>query len=491
MLFSWWKRNVALNTFAYTSFILGLASTITGTYVTYQLQHIGFLIGTDLDGGSCLTYCIVPWGGKRLDLNSVLLYLSAMQTGLGGFVAIFVVAYADFWKHKSLLLPIFMVVYGALGIPSYWLTAPTLANFNTLFAIFVVYGVITVIFMALLNVYIPHYMRSANESVSASPSMQRKMGFVISSIGMVFSNISGVIMLGVIALLSAYLPTAEQQSAGLLVTTIVGFITVVAALGSYLGLPTLPARAPPADDGPLWKSAVLELLTPFRKLLHAPNMLILLLAYTIYTDTQFALISIINQLFFVTLAPNTLEYTLFTLAGQAFVIIATLALVWVQRVWGKKLNLERCLLVGYAMLLVVPVWCCIGMSHQNAFGNKHRWEFYVQQLLMNTSSAIVNVVFRILYAEFIPAGEEVMWYGLQIVVSCATTWVTYVATGPLQNATHDLRFPVVLCLVFLAFPVALEVVRVTVPRFRKAEKSEVLEDAQKTKTSEESTCNYY
>ena len=52
-----------------------------------------------------------------------------------------------------------------------------------------------------------------------------------------------------------------------------------------------------------------------------------------------------------------------------------------------------------------------------------------------------------------------MWYGLQVVLSCATTWITYVATGPLQNAKHDLRFPLILCLIFYGVALALEGVR--------------------------------
>jgi hypothetical protein len=51
------------------------------------------------------------------------------------------------------------------------------------------------------------------------------------------------------------------------------------------------------------------------------------------------------------------------------------------------------------------------------------------------------------------------WFGLQVVVSCATTWVNYVATGSLQSSTHNLRFPLILCVVFLLIPPVLEALR--------------------------------
>jgi hypothetical protein len=84
---------------------------------------------------------------------------------------------------------------------------------------------------------------------------------------------------------------------------------------------------------------------------------------------------------------------------------------------------------------------------------------------MQVAGIIVTVIFRILYAECISQGEEVMWYGLQVVLSCATSWVAYVATGPIQDATHNLRFPTVVCLVFMILPVGLEMVRLISPVF--------------------------
>jgi hypothetical protein len=98
---------------------------------------------------------------------------------------------------------------------------------------------------------------------------------------------------------------------------------------------------------------------------------------------------------------------------------------------------------------------------------QYRWEFYVQTLVLFISYSVVNPVFRLLYAEMIPTGEEVLWFGLQLVLSCATTWVTYVATGPLQNATHNLRFPLILCLAFFIVSLVLECTRYWLPYFKK------------------------
>lgn len=67
------------------------------TYVVYQLQVVGFLIGTDGSGSPCTTFCIVSWAGSKHDLNSVLLYLNAFAFGLGGIISLFLSAYSDYW----------------------------------------------------------------------------------------------------------------------------------------------------------------------------------------------------------------------------------------------------------------------------------------------------------------------------------------------------------------------------------------------------------
>ncbi len=92
-----WKRDSAYYTYLYCQFLIGIPILIFDTYVLYQLQVVGFLIGTDLDGQPCTKYCIVPWGGMQIDLNSVVLYLNAFAFALGGILMIFLSAYSDFW----------------------------------------------------------------------------------------------------------------------------------------------------------------------------------------------------------------------------------------------------------------------------------------------------------------------------------------------------------------------------------------------------------
>lgn len=58
---------------------------------------------------------------------------------------------------------------------------------------------------------------------------------------------------------------------------------------------------------------------------------LLLISYTAYTDTVFAMSAVTAQLFYATLKPSTLEYSLYTLAQNLFRLIRTLSFYLVQR----------------------------------------------------------------------------------------------------------------------------------------------------------------
>lgn len=355
-------------------------------------------------------------------------------------------------------------------------------------ALYVVYAVVTYILVVAFNMFIPHCMRTAeqkkptnasslqqtfnddktpaiefnmpvDETKTATPSTTRKYGFKMSIWGSISTSAGGILALVLVIILSQTLSGASGQSAGLLVTTVVGFITIEGSIVTYLGLPVIPAK--PGKD---WKAWWIELFTPLKDLLQRKNMAALLLSYTIYTDTVFALNSVTSQLYFAEVQPDTLEYSLYSIAGIIFQLVCTLGFYLLQS-WRPPFSLEYWLVIGYALVLIVPIWGCIGFADDINFGFKNRWEFYVQSLVFYLSGSIVNPTFRVLFAELVPKGSEIEWFGLQVVLSCATSWVSYVANAPLQNATHQLRFPLVSCLMILIVPVALEIIRCTMKLF--------------------------
>lgn len=86
------------SSYIWVNFIIGLPFIAYGTYVIFQLQQIGFIIGHGVDEPTCMTSCIVPFGSSELDMNAVILYLNGMGFAFGGFIMIFVAALADYWS---------------------------------------------------------------------------------------------------------------------------------------------------------------------------------------------------------------------------------------------------------------------------------------------------------------------------------------------------------------------------------------------------------
>jgi len=297
-------------------------------------------------------------------------------------------------EKKSVLVALLIICYGAVAIPVYWLKNTTQADFDALMALYVVYAVLTYNLVVVFNMFIPHCMRTAGqeESIDLSssqhtssngtkmtatedikfvdgtktvePSVPRKYGFRMSIFGGISTFIGGIIALVVVIILSQTLPNEDGQSAGLLVTTVVGFITIAGSIVTYLGLPAIPTK--PKKD---WKAWWLEFFTPLKDLLRRRNMAVLLLSFTIYTDTAFALNSVTSQLYFVEVKPDTLEYSLYSMSFNIFGAVTTLGF-YLWQVWRPPFSLEYWLVIGYALILIIPIWGCIGFSESTDFGFK-------------------------------------------------------------------------------------------------------------------------
>jgi hypothetical protein len=195
-------------------------------------------------------------------------------------------------------------------------------------------------------------------------STPRKYGFKMSIWGATSTAVGGILALLVVIILSQTLPGADGQSTGLLVTTIVAFLTIVGSIVTFLGLLAIPAEL--KKD---WKAWWSELFTPLKNLLQRRNMAVLLLSYTIYTDTVFALSSVMSQLYFVEVKPDALEYSLYSMAFNIFGTVITLGF-YLWQIWRPPFTLEYWLVIGYALILIVPIWGCIGLADNINFGFK-------------------------------------------------------------------------------------------------------------------------
>ncbi|TKA65665.1 hypothetical protein B0A55_08788 [Friedmanniomyces simplex] len=68
-------------------------------------------------------------------------------------------------------------------------------------------------------------------------------------------------------------------------------------------------------------------------------------------------------------------------------------------------------------------------------------EFYFLQALLQIANSVANVVFRVLFAEMFPCGDEVQYDGFQLAISLATVWIPQIVNAPVVNASNKFRIP--------------------------------------------------
>lgn len=166
-----------------------------------------------------------------------------------------------------------------------------------------------------------------------------------------------------------------------------------------------------------------------------PNAFKYLLAFTIYNDSIFAFAAVTGEascfsarslwpaqmmlltgnLFNLSFRPSLVEYTCYSIAGTAASILgATAFYVLFPRL---RYTLRQWTIGCYVLVSFVAFWCLLGLSGRSAVGFKHRAEFYIAQVVQNLATAILTVVFRVLFPELFPTGSEIQYFGFQLVVS--------------------------------------------------------------------------
>jgi hypothetical protein len=112
---------------------------------------------------------------------------------------------------------------------------------------------------------------------------------------------------------------------------------------------------------------ILTVLAPFRDLAKRRSMAVLLISFTIYTDTTYAISSVTSQLFVLEVLPGTLEISLYALASTISGVVCSVGFMALRPY--VPIRLETWLLIGYGIMILIPVWGAIGFANVS-FGFK-------------------------------------------------------------------------------------------------------------------------
>ncbi|KDN47170.1 hypothetical protein K437DRAFT_255964 [Tilletiaria anomala UBC 951] len=464
-----------------SSFATGPAFGGYASYVSFQIQNIGYLIGHEpgnAPGSGCdffATTCLVPMAGAGdINLTSFILYLNAISYAVSGALVFIVAGIGDYTDYKREQYIFFIIVYGALCLPITALTGYSTSIYNTLAGLYVVFNIIGFLVQVWGNIFIPYCMREMHEEASESKNveveastegnlvvaeqmhatvstrMDREIRGVRMSIwGSNSLNLSILIFYVVVICL---IVASATTAAGLTMTTVAGAVCLFLALVAWPFLPSPSGR--PLPEGKSW---FMLPFTTFAQMFQAvyryPDAFRFLLAYTIYNDTLFAFGTVTGTLFNLTFRPSLLEFTGYSMVGPGVSIIVGTA--WRYIFPRTSLTLRHWAIISYSIVAFIAFWAILGMSPHIAIGFKQRWEFYLMAVLQNAAGAIVSPLFRVLFSELFPKGSEIRFFGFQLVLSCSTTWIPQVINGPIVNATNNIRLPAAVCLPAFLICIAL------------------------------------
>lgn len=168
-----------------------------------------------------------------------------------------------------------------------------------------------------------------------------------------------------------------------------------------------------------------------------PEAFKLLISYTVYNDTVFAFGTVTSTLFQNVLRPSMLEFTLYSLSGAVTSLI--FATFWLFLFPRTGLSLRQWAIGAYLLVSILPFWSMLGLRGSIPIGFKHRWEFYLFNVLQNAAGSVLSPLFRVFFCQLFPKGSEIRYFGFQLVLSCLTTWIPQVVNGPIIDATGQPR----------------------------------------------------
>lgn len=465
-----------------STFAIGAPFASFVTYVGFELQNIGYVVGHvpgAAPGSGCppaATSCRVPFAGSGdVNLTSYILYLNAIIYALSGGLTLIISGIGDYIAYQREQYVAQLVLYGILCLPIASFRGSDVATFNTLSGLYVVFNVIGFIAGAWMNIFIPFVMHESEEG-SVPPRQSPSSGgndeeeeegksrkAIADGMRMGVWGANGLSAGQIILfIVSIGLTFASATYAGLYTTTTSGVLCILVSLAAWRLLPAPKAKRRTQDKMTVraWlKLPVTTFSLLFRQVWEYPESFKFLLAYTIYNDTLFAFSSVTGQLFNLDVRPSLREFTYYSLVQPVAAVVGATAFLYLRPAMRDYvgMTLRHWVVLSYALTCFAALWCAIGISPSVGIGFKHRWEFYFFQALQSAAASVAGVAFRVLFSRLFPQGNEIQFFGFQLVLSLGTVWVPQIVNGPIVDATDNLRLPAAIssALLLLCVVVAL------------------------------------
>lgn len=430
-------------------FSTGPVAAMSRSYVSAAIQSMANNLGHKKAGETCKptgSDCYVRFGSGAVNFTAYVTYLKAIYTSFDGLFCFFTMGIVDYANYKKWALCLSMVLYGSLALPFAGLSSNRSGNLTAMSILYSLMNIVDLVYQIIEGAYIPLMMKAVitNDDLTEDAKYRKMMsrGSTISVMGFFVSNCGGLtaLIIGIILSCARGLPAVQGYKNFLLVITIAGTISVVFSVFSCLFIPNTKAKHYPKDEFALLLSVkrfwgLLCSLQKYRMaFLYCASWVVWYAAYSMFL-TNF------NLLFRSTLGlgSSDTEYTIFQF--MSYVVAMTGSVIWMfvfqkfqiePKTWGYWF---------YGVAIFANFWGCLGISSKSKVGFKHRWEFWVFEVLFTSTSSALRSLNRALYSTLLPQGDEAQYFGLEVFLGIIANAFATLINGVIQDHTGNYHYP--------------------------------------------------
>ncbi|KAH9909602.1 autophagy-related protein 22-like protein [Xylariomycetidae sp. FL2044] len=442
----------------------GPTNGVVSRYVPAVLQSVanavGHKPGTDepcAKRGKIV--CVVPFGAGEVDYNSYTLYLEAIARALEGALTLLISGVADYGHYRKYLMICSIILFGTFALPFASFKEKTLANLNTYAALYLTMNAVSAAYGTMEASYIPLFMRETgwfgqkpttevemvSSNTTAGSGEKHKAHLNRGTKASVLSLVAG--NLGSITVLLIALIIANTSNSGasdgyrsfLIAITVGGCLTIVLGTVGWFLIPSVQGVKAPTKNLP-WLALrnQFHLLKSVRRY---PEPFKLCVGWVLWNTASSNFSSVLGLAFREVTGLGTGDklYTVYSFMSVVVACFGSLGWMYLYPMWNLKIKTWAYFF--FAVHILACFWGCLGIADTVALGYKHTAEFWVELAVLNPATSALRACNRVMYAAMFPRGKEAHFTGLELTLVLATGWINTLVQAVIQDATHNLRYP--------------------------------------------------
>ncbi|KAI1299713.1 autophagy-related protein 22 [Xylaria venustula] len=454
------KSKRALWAWLLVCFSTGPTNGVAGRYIPAVLQSVansvGHIPGTNKPCAKRGTIvCVVPFGPGEVDYNSYILYLQAISRSIEGVLTLLVAGVADYGHYRKNLMIVSIILFGTFALPFASFREKTYENLVTYSSLWLTLSAVSAAYGTIESSYIPLFMRESGwfDRAETTPDSvmpggnevrhksQMNIGTKTSVLALVAGNLGSILalLIGVIIANTSNSGPSDGYLSFLIAITVGGAITVVLGFIGWFFVPSVQGpKAPSKNLAFLALKNQLGLLNSFRRY---PEPFKLCIGWVLWNTASSNFQSVLGLAFREVSGLGTGDrlYTVYSFLGVAIASIGSLTWMFLYPALPWKMKSY-----AYFFLAMHVFWCfwgTLGISNNIPIGFKHNAEFWVELAVLNPATSALRACNRVMYAAMIPRGKEAHFTGLELTLDLATGWINPLVQSVIQDATHNLRYP--------------------------------------------------